>query len=166
MFPRKECVFFFVAQLVRGCWFLCPSWLPNGTVNLAVEHAHSLGEFRSAPVANQFMDRLLELPWYDVCTLGQGVINILRQEFVGGGGISRPSDNALYGTGDYSPLCGAQRSRRSKVPRLHYWHIGRFTSWIPRGGFGVKIPSLAGIVIRWWGWWYRSGVGRHVETQL
>ena len=49
----------------------------DGIVDLAVEHAHSLGEFRSAPVAKQFMDKLLELSWYDVCTRGHKVINIL-----------------------------------------------------------------------------------------
>ena len=85
----------------------------EGIVGLAVEHAHSLGEFRLAPVANQFMGRLLGLSWYDICTRGHGVINILWQELVEGGGIGRPPDGALYGAKDSSPLCGAQRSQQS-----------------------------------------------------
>ena len=48
----------------------------EGTVGLAVEHAHSLGEFLSAPVANQFMGRLPRLSWYDTYTRGHRVINI------------------------------------------------------------------------------------------
>lgn len=40
----------------------------EGTVDLVVERAPLLGEFRSTPVANQFMDRLLGLTWYDICT--------------------------------------------------------------------------------------------------
>ena len=54
----------------------------GGTVDLAVERAHLLGEFRSAPVANQFMDKLLWLSSYDDCTRDHGVISILWQEFV------------------------------------------------------------------------------------
>ena len=87
----------------------------EGTVGLAVEHAHLLGEFRSAPVANQFMGRLPRLSWYNICTRGHRVINIPWQELVEGGGIGRPPDGALYGTKDSSPLCGAQRSQRSRA---------------------------------------------------
>lgn len=40
----------------------------EGIVDLIVQCAPPLGEFWLAPVANQFMDRLLGLTWYDVCT--------------------------------------------------------------------------------------------------
>ena len=86
----------------------------EGIVGLAVEHAHLLGEFRSAPVANQFMDRLPRLSWYDTCTRGHRVISIPWQKLVEGGGIGRPPDGALYGAKDSSPLCGAHRSQRSE----------------------------------------------------
>ena len=82
----------------------------EGTVGLAVEHAHLLGDFRSASMANQFMGRPPGLSWYDTCTQGHRVINILWQELVGGGGIGRPPVGALYGAKGSSPLCGAQRS--------------------------------------------------------
>ena len=49
----------------------------EGTVGLAVECAHSLGEFQSISLANQFMDRLLGLSWYNTCMRGHRVINIL-----------------------------------------------------------------------------------------
>ena len=39
------------------------------------------------------------------------MINILWQDFVGGGGIDRPPNSALYGAGDSSHLCETQRSR-------------------------------------------------------
>lgn len=79
----------------------------EGTVGLAVGHVHSLGDFRSAPVAKQFMGRLPWLSWYDTYTWDHRVVNIPWHELVGGGGISRPSDGALYGAKDSSPLCGA-----------------------------------------------------------
>ena len=87
----------------------------EGTVGLAVEHAHSLGGFRSAPVANQFMGRLPRLSWYDTYTRGHRVVNIPWQELVGGGGIGRPPDGTLYGAKDSSPLCGAQRTQQSRA---------------------------------------------------
>jgi len=40
----------------------------DGAVDLAVEHAHSLGESWSALVADQFMDRLFWFSWYGICT--------------------------------------------------------------------------------------------------
>jgi len=43
------------------------------------------------------------------------VINILWQEFVKGGGIGKPLDDTLYGVGDSSLLCGAQKTQRSEV---------------------------------------------------
>ena len=43
------------------------------------------------------------------------MINILWQELVGGGGISRPPDGALYGAKDSSLLCGAQRTYQSRA---------------------------------------------------
>ena len=60
------------------------------------------------------MGRLLGLSWYDICTRGHGVINILWQELVEGGGIGKPPNGVLYGTKDSSPLRGAQRSQRSR----------------------------------------------------
>lgn len=61
------------------------------------------------------MDRLLWLSWFYICTWDHGVINILYQEFIGGVGIRRPSENALYGVGDFSLLFGAQRMQRSSA---------------------------------------------------
>lgn len=75
-------------------------------VNLAVEHEHSLGESRSTLVADQFMDRFFWFSWYGICTRDHRVINILWQEFIGGGGIGRPPDSDLYGARDSSILCG------------------------------------------------------------
>ena len=49
----------------------------EGIFDLPVERAPPLGEFQSAPVANQFMDRLLGLPFYDDCTQDHRMISIL-----------------------------------------------------------------------------------------
>lgn len=38
------------------------------------------------------------------------MISTLWQEFVGGGAIGRLPDGTLYGVGDSSLLCGAQRT--------------------------------------------------------
>ena len=78
----------------------------EGTVGLAVEHAHSLGECRSAPVANQCMSRHPRFSWYDTHIRDHEVVNIPWQEFVGGGGIGRPPDGTFY---------GAQRMQRSRA---------------------------------------------------
>lgn len=86
----------------------------EGMVDLAVKRAPLLGEFWSAPIANQFMDRLLRLTWYDICTQDHGVINTLWQEFVEGGGISKPPDGALYGVGILHFYVG-HRGRRGAI---------------------------------------------------
>jgi len=40
----------------------------DGAVDLAIEHAHSLGESGSAPVVDQLMDRLFWFSWCGICT--------------------------------------------------------------------------------------------------
>jgi len=144
----------------------------DGTVDLAVECAHLLGESRSTPVANQFMDKLLWLSWYDVCTWDQGVINILWQEFVRGGGIGRPPDNALYGAGDFSLLCGAQRTQRSRAvvasllthreicfsdPSGRIWSENPFISGYSDAKVEVMIPIRCGPTCR------DTALGHHVR---
>lgn len=79
----------------------------DGAVDLAVEHAHSLGESWSTQVVDQFMDRLFWLSWYGICMRDHWVINILWQEFVGEGGIGGPLDGALHGARGSSLLRGA-----------------------------------------------------------
>ena len=78
----------------------------ESTVGLVVEHV----QFRSAPVANQFMGRLPRLSWHDIHTRAHGVVNTPWQELVGGGGIGRPPDGTLYGAKDSSLMCGSQRT--------------------------------------------------------
>ena len=83
----------------------------ESTVDLAVEHV----QFRSTPVANQFMGRLPRLSWHDIHTRDHRVVSTPWQELVGGGGIGRPPDGTLYGAKDSSPLCGAQRTQQSRA---------------------------------------------------
>ena len=90
----------------------------EGIVDLAVEHAHSLGESRSTPVADQFMDKLFWFSWYGICTRDHWVISILWQEFVGGGGISRPPNDALHGAGALHFCAGHKRHRGAE----QWWH--------------------------------------------
>ena len=61
------------------------------------------------------MSRLPRLSWYDTYTWGEKVTNIPWQELAGGGGTGRPLDGTLYGAKDSSPLCGAQRTQRSRA---------------------------------------------------
>ena len=56
----------------------------ESTVGLAVEHV----QFRSAPVANQFMGRLPRLSWHDIHTRDHGVVSTPWQELVGGGALA------------------------------------------------------------------------------
>ena len=135
----------------------------EGIVDLAVERTPSLREFQLAPVANQFMDRLLGLTWYDVSTQDHGVISTLWQEFVGGGGIGKPPDGALYGVGDSSLLCGAHRTKRSNAgvasllthreihfsdPSGRIWSEDPFTGGYDDVMMEVMIPVRCGPVHR------------------
>lgn len=87
----------------------------DGVVDLAVEHALLLGQSRSTPMVDQFMDKLFWFSWYGICTRDHWVINILSQEFVGGGGLGRPPDGALHGAEGSSLLGRAQRTQRSRA---------------------------------------------------
>lgn len=72
------------------------------------------------------------------------MINILWQEFVGGGGIGRPRDGALHGAGGSSLLCGAQRTQRSGavVASLLTHRESHFSD--PSGGIWREDPFIGG----------------------
>lgn len=40
----------------------------DGAVDVAVEHALSLGQSRSPPMVDQFMDKIFWFSWYGICT--------------------------------------------------------------------------------------------------
>jgi len=76
--------------------------------------------------------RLLGLSSYDSCAWDHTTIIILWREFIRGGGTDRPPNSALYGVGDSSHLCGAQRTwsrtvvASSLVPReIHFLGLSR-----------------------------------------
>jgi len=66
-------------------------------VDPVTEHIHSLGEFHSALEDKRFVSRLHRLYWHVGCAWGRKMISTLWQELVGGGGMGRPPDRALYG---------------------------------------------------------------------
>jgi len=127
----------------------------GGVVGLAVEHTHLLGDFWSIPTTNQFVGKLRGFSWYDSCAWDHTTIIVLWQEFVGGGGTDRIPDSALYGAGDFSHLCGAWRTWRSRavvalllVPReVHFLGPSR-RIWMKDPLFGEHSNVMVEVMIQ------------------